>query len=197
MRIILGSTSKRRKEILSFFSLPFIQADPNFDESTVKVLKDPAEYTCQIARKKAECVAKNYPNDIILTADTVVFYKDRYLLKPKDENEAFEMLKLLSGSEHQVFTGVCVKTPEKIFYKAEESKVHFQKLTDREIKLYHKNFFFHDKAGGYAIQDGGSILIKKIDGCFYNIMGLPISITKELLLKAGIDLWDFLKKSHS
>lgn len=196
MRIILGSSSKRRKEILGFFSLPFIQVDPDFDESSLEMIKDPAKYTCALAVKKAESIAKRYPDEIILTADTVVFYKGRYLLKPKNEDEAFGMLKQLSGSKHRVFTGVCVKTPKKIFHKAAKTSVFFHTLTDKEIKLYHKNFFFYDKAGGYAIQDGGSILIKKIDGCFYNIMGLPISVTKELLLKAGINLWEFLRVSH-
>jgi septum formation protein len=197
MSIILGSTSKRRKEIMNFFSLPFLQVDPNFDESSIELLEDPAKYTCLLAEKKAKEIAKKYPDEIILSADTIVHHQNRYLMKPKDEKDAFKMLQSLSGSEHSVFTGVCVKTKTNFYSKATETKVFFNELNDREIKLYHKNFFFYDKAGGYAIQDGGAILVKRIEGCFYNVMGLPINTVRELLLKAGIDLWNFLKPSHS
>lgn len=191
--IILGSSSERRKYILDFFSLPYIQVDSTFDESLVKKYLDPAKYTCEIAKQKALTISQKYPNEIILTADTVVYFQNQYLLKPKDEKEAFQMLQSLSGNYHEVYTGVCVWTKENSYIKAEKSAVIFNKLTEKEIKLYHQNFYFSDKAGGYAIQKGGSIVIKKIDGCFYNIMGLPINTLCELLNKAGIDLWSFLK----
>jgi septum formation protein len=196
MQIILGSSSERRKHILNFFSLPYKQIDSNFDESTISQELSPDKYTCEIAKQKALKISSMYPKDIILTADTVVYFKNKYLLKPKDENEAFSMLKNLSGSTHEVYTGVGLKTENDIFVRAESSKIFFNKLSDIEIKTYHENFFFSDKAGGYAIQNGGSILVKKIEGCFYNVMGLPINTLRELLKKAGIDLWDFLKPSQ-
>ena len=193
MQIILGSSSERRKYILNFFSLPFKQVDSNFDESSISQELPPDKYTCEIARQKALAVSSAYPKEIILTADTVVYFQNKYLLKPKDEKEAFSMLQDLSGSTHEVYTGVCVKTENDIFVKSENAKIVFNKLSDDEIKKYHKNFFFADKAGGYGIQNGGTILVKKIEGCFYNVMGLPINTLRELLKKAGIDLWDFLK----
>lgn len=193
MQIILGSSSERRKIILDFFSLPYIQINSNFDESSIKQDLDPDSYTCVIAQSKAVEIGLKHSDEIILTADTVVFFENEYLLKPKNHEEALEMLKKLSGNWHEVYTGVCVKTPKEIFYKSEKSRILFNKLSAREIDLYHKNFYLVDKAGGYAIQNGGSIVVKKIEGCFYNIMGLPINTTRELLLKAGIDLWNFLK----
>lgn len=191
--LILGSSSERRKLILNFFSLAFIQVHSNFDERSIDMDPDPDLYTCNIAKEKALDIAKKHPNDTILTADTVVFFKNEYLLKPKDADDALQMLKKLSGKWHDVYTGVCVKTVDNLFLKSERSSVLFNKLSQREIQLYHKNFYLDDKAGGYAIQDGGSIVVKKMKGCFYNIMGLPINTTRELLLKAGIDLWDYLK----
>jgi septum formation protein len=193
MQIILGSSSERRKYILDFFSLPYLQVDSNFDESLVSQKLPPDEYTKEIARQKALKIADTYKDKVILTADTVVYFEEKYLLKPQSEQEAFSMLKKLSGSFHEVYTGVCVKTKNQLFTQSEKTKILFNELTDREIKLYHKNFYFSDKSGGYAIQKGGSIVIKKIEGCFYNIMGLPINTLRELLKKAGIDLWNFLK----
>lgn len=193
MQIILGSSSERRKYILDFFSLPYKQVDSNFDESKVSQKLPPEEYTTEIAKQKALSLAQIYTKEIILTADTVVYFKGKYLLKPKDEKEAFNMLKTLSGSTHEVYTGVCVKTENDIFIKHEKAKIIFNEISDREIKLYHRNFYFSDKAGGYAIQKGGSILVKGIEGCYYNIMGLPINTLRELLMNAGIDLWSYLK----
>lgn len=193
MQIILGSSSERRKYILDFFSLPYRQVDSNFDESKVSQTLSPDKYTGEIAKQKALSLAPLYPKEIILTADTVVYFKGKYLLKPKNEEEAFNMLKTLSGGIHEVYTGVCVKTEKELFVKSERAKIVFNEISDREIKLYHRHFYFSDKAGGYAIQKGGSILVKEIEGCFYNIMGLPINTLRELLMKAGIDLWSFLK----
>jgi septum formation protein len=193
MQIILGSSSERRKYILDFFSLPYKQIDSNFDESSVSKDLSPDNYTSEIAKQKALAIAKIYPKETILTADTVVYFNNRYLLKPKDENEAYNMLKDLSGNFHEVYTGVCVKTENEIFIKSERTKIVFNKLSDHEIKLYHKNFYFSDKAGGYAIQKGGSILVKNMEGCFYNAMGLPLNTVRELLKRAGINLWDYLK----
>ena len=99
----------------------------------------------------------------------------------------------LSGSWHSVYTAVCVKDCGNIYVQAEETKVLFHQLSDKQIETYHHHFYYEDKAGGYAIQQAGSILIKRIDGCFYNIMGLPINTTRIMLKKVGIDLWDYLK----
>ena len=191
--IILGSCSERRKYILDFFCLPYVQIDSTFDESLVDKTLAPRNYTEEIAKNKALEIAKTYKNETIISADTVVYFNNAYLLKPKNENEALNMLKSLSGNIHEVYTGVCVKTKTDIYVKSEVTKVEFNAISDKEIELYHRNFYFSDKAGGYAIQKGGSILVKNIEGCFYNSMGLPLNSLRELLKKAGIDLWDFLK----
>jgi septum formation protein len=191
--LILGSTSPRRKEILSFFSIPFKIISSEFDEKSIAFDGDIEKYVCTIALEKAAAVLKKCPNDIILTADTVVFSKKTIYNKPESKKEALEMLKNLSGSWHQVFTGVCVLTKKDAYFKAEMTKVLMHSLNEKQIKLYHKHFYFSDKAGGYAIQKAGSIIVKKMEGCYYNVVGLPINTLTKLLYKVGIDLWDYLK----
>ncbi len=195
MTIILGSSSKRRKEILDFFSVDYEQKDPLFNEDEIPKDLKPKKFVYIAAEEKAKSLAKIYPDRIILSADTVVYYNDNLLLKPKDENDAYNMLITLSGNWHYVVTGVSVYNNNKVFTKTEETKILFNKLSDDQIKAYHKNFYFMDKAGGYAIQKGGSIVVNRIIGCYYNVMGLPINTTRTLLKKVGINLWDHLKPS--
>ena len=193
MEIILGSNSPRRREILNFFSIPFKQISPDFDESQVIFEGDPVAFAATVAKRKALCLTEKFPNDVILTADTVVYRNNKLFLKPETMEEAHGMLKELSGKEHQVFTGVCVAKKNNCFVDAEETRVFFHELTDSQIHNYHNHFLPLDKAGGYAIQKGGSLIVKRIEGCYYNIMGLPIHTVRRLLLNEGIDLWDFLK----
>lgn len=193
MTVILGSTSPRRREILNFFSIPFTQENPDFDESQVLFEKDPASFVMEVARRKALCLSERYPNEVILTADTTVFHQNRLFMKPESMQEAHGMLRELCGKWHQVFTGVCVFKGKDCFLDVDETKVLFHDLTDSQIHNYHEHFLPLDKAGGYAIQKGGSLIVKRIEGCYYNIMGLPINTVRKLLLKAGIDLWDHLK----
>lgn len=191
--LILGSCSPRRREILNFFSVPFKQVDSNFDESEVIFQKDPALFAKQVATRKAESLFERFPDEVILTADTVVYQGGRIFLKPQSIEEAHGMLRELSGKEHKVYTGVCVSKKNRSFSDAEETRVFFHELTEAQIRAYHNHFLPLDKAGGYAIQKGGSLIVKRIEGCYYNIMGLPIHTVRRLLLKAGIDLWDYLK----
>lgn len=193
MELILGSTSPRRREILNFFSLPFRQENPEFDESQVLFEGNPISFAKEVATRKAEALVERFPNHVILTADTIVFRMGKLFLKPNDLEEAHAMLKELSGKEHQVFTGVCVAKKTELFSEAEETRVFFHELTDTQIRSYHNHFLPLDKAGGYAIQKGGSLIVKRIEGCYYNIMGLPIHTVRRLLLHLGIDLWDYLK----
>lgn len=193
MSILLGSQSPRRKEILDFFSLPFRQVHSDFDESLVPFQGDPAQFAQEVAYQKAAALASLHPEKIILTADTIVYRKGKLYLKPSTLEEAHQMLKELAGQEHQVFTGVCVAQGSTFFREAEETRVFFHELTDSQIRTYHLFFAPLDKAGGYAIQKGGSLIVKRIEGCYYNIMGLPIHTVRRLLLNAGIDLWDYLK----
>jgi septum formation protein len=193
MQIILGSQSPRRKEIMGYFSLPFIQVPSNFDEDSIPFQGDPAKHAITLSQKKGEVLAERYPKDVILTADSVVFYKGKLYNKPIDEKDAFQTLKELGGNWHQVFTGVTVRQGENSFSDFEETKLLFKKLSDQEIEKFHRHCYFLDKAGGYAIEKSGNLIVSRIEGCYYNVLGLPINVTQRLLLKLGIDLWDFLK----
>lgn len=191
--LILGSQSPRRREILNFFSVPFIQVNPDFDEARVPFRGDPEAFVCEVAKQKALSLQEAYPDHPILTADTVVAMDGRLFLKPESAEEAFGMLEELSGKEHSVFTGVCVARGKERKVGAEEAKVEFHPLSADEIRAYHRSFHPLDKAGAYAIQRGGSVIVKRIEGCYYNVMGLPLNKTRSLLAAIGINLWDFLK----
>lgn len=193
MKIILGSQSPRRLEILSFFSFDIHQIAPHYDESQVQFLGDPAAFVQEVAKRKALVLNERFPKEPILTADTTVFQGGRLFLKPETLAEARTMLWELSGKEHTVYTGVAVAKGKELFTDWAETAVEFHKLTEDQIKRYHSCFGPLDKAGGYAIQKGGSLIVKRIEGCYYNIMGLPLQPVYRLLLKIGIDLWDHLK----
>jgi septum formation protein len=190
--IILGSGSMRRREILSFFSVPFVQIPSHFDESTVSFLGDAQEYALTLASKKAEALRDRYPDRIILTADTVVYYQGQIYNKPVDQPHAYAMLKSLAGNWHSVFTAVAVRCGDRAASDCEETRVLMRPLTAEQIALYYSRCHFLDKAGGYAIQKGGSMIVSKIDGCYYNVMGLPVGVVRALLVGFGIDLWDYL-----
>lgn len=192
MKIILGSASPRRREILSYFSLPFEQANSHFDEDSIPFKGDPEAYAQQIANSKALSLSKLYEKEIILTADTVVFQNGKSFGKPKDEEEAFSFLSELQGKKHSVFTGVAVLHEGVLHQGVEETVVIFNPLTPDHIIKYLNALHYADKAGGYAIQLAGSLIVNRIEGCYYNVMGLPINTVAKLLKKAGIDLWNYL-----
>ena len=191
--VILGSQSPRRKEILSFFSIPFRQVHSQFDETTVPFRGDPAAFVKTIAKQKALALEPQFPNSVILTADTTVYQNGKLFEKPETMQDAYAMLRELVGKEHQVFTGVAVIHEKNLYLDVEETRVHFCELTDPEIHAYAKAIHPLDKAGGYGIQKAGSLIVKRIEGCYYNIMGLPLQTVRRLLLKAGIDLWHYFK----
>lgn len=193
MRLILGSQSPRRKDILNSFALPFVQISSAFDEDQVIFRGDPSSYVLELAQKKGLALADRFPSDPILTADTVVYFDKKIYNKPKDEKEAFSMLRTLSGQAHFVYTGVSIRKGVNEFSGFETTKIFFNSLTDEQIRLYHQNGVFLDKAGGYALQGAGGILVSKMEGCYYNVIGLPLNTTKNLLAKVGIDLWQYLK----
>ncbi len=193
MEIILGSGSPRRGEILRFFSVPFVQIASSFDEDSIFFKDDPIEYVKTLSRKKAECLETTYPDRTILTADTTVFCEGIIYNKPKDLEEAVGFLEKLSGRWHSVFTSLSLFHEGKIETRCEETKILFHPLTLNQIQHYLQHVNFLDKAGSYAIQQGGSLVVKKIDGCYYNVMGLPLTSLKEILLVAGIDLWRYMR----
>lgn len=193
MRLILGSASPRRKEILSFFSLPFEQIPSDFPEETVHFKNDPIAYVKTLSEKKGESLSQAHPDALILTADTAVFCKGKVYNKPKDKEEAFQFLSELSGNWHDIFTGIALRKGETFYSAVENTRVLFHPLTPKQIKTYHHHFFFADKSGGFAVEGSGNIIVKRIEGCYYNILGLPMNALRELFSQMGVDLWDHIK----
>lgn len=192
--LILGSQSPRRREILSYFSLPFTVAKPDYDEEALPFEGDPQDYGAQLARGKGEALLPLFPQATILTADTLVFQEGILFGKPRDRAEAALFLKQLAGKWHSVYTAVALYNNGAFKeQQVEETKVLFNTLSSEQIDRYLNAIPWHDKAGGYAIQLGGALLVRKIDGCFYNVMGLPINAVASLLATLDIDLWRYLR----
>jgi septum formation protein len=190
--IILGSSSPRRKEILNFFSLPFKQVKPDFEEDLIIFNEDPIDYAKKIASGKALCLNKKFQESLIISADTIVYKNNKVFLKPENQQHAFTMLKELQGSWHSVFTAISIAYRDTIITEIEESKVLFNPLIDDQIRIFLKTQPYQDKAGSYFIQTSGSLLVNKIEGCFYNIMGLPINLLYNMLKNYNVDLWNYL-----
>ncbi len=191
--IILASTSPRRREVLNFFSIPFKQAQPDFDEKSIPYSGDPKEHVKALSRGKALSLQKKFPGQTILAADTLVYFEDDVLGKPEDVNHAFEILKRLQGHWHQVYTGITLLNDDKIISDYDQTSILFKDCTDQEIQKYLAGISCLDKAGAYAIQMAGNIMVEKLEGCFYNTIGLPINALERALKVFGISLWDYLK----
>lgn len=191
--MILGTTSPRRREVLSYFSINFRQIPPDFDESTIPFNQDPVAYTTTLAQNKGKSINKKFPDEIILSADTVVYFDKKVYNKPKDLEEAVQFLQELSGNWHQVYTGVAVQQGNAVHTDVACTEILFHKLTEEQIRAYLQFGGHLDKAGGYAIQHCGSLIVRQIVGCYYNVMGLPVGTVRSLLLNVGIDLWDYLQ----
>ena len=175
-KILLASKSPRRREILSLLKIPFtVVTIDGIDESYPEDL-NPEQVSEYISSKKAEAFLKKIQNDeLIITADTVVICDGKILGKPKGEKNAMEMLRFLSGKTHKVTTGVTVATKDKFVSFSSETMVTFANLSDEEIKYYIDTYHPYDKAGAYGIQEWiGAVAVAKIDGSFYNVMGLPV-----------------------
>lgn len=177
--IILASKSPRRKELLSLITEDFIIKTADVDETLPKGIK-PDKAVEYLSRIKAEPFDNG--TDTVIGADTVVAIDGRILGKPKNRDDAFNMLKMLSGRAHSVFTGVTVIRPDQSITFSVETKVKFFDLTDEEINRYINTDEPYDKAGAYAIQGKGSLFVEKIDGDYFNVVGLPISTLNKYLL---------------
>lgn len=183
--IILASKSPRRKELLSLITADF-EIIPAVGEERADRSLPPQKYVCELARHKAEEIAARYPDDTVIGADTIVVINGEILGKPHDEADAKRMLRLLSGTEHSVFTGVCIICQNKKIIFCDETKVRFFGLTDGEIDAYTASGEPFDKAGAYGIQDTGALLVSGITGDYYNVMGLPVGRLYRELLNAGL-----------
>ncbi|MBA2367498.1 MAG: septum formation protein Maf [Candidatus Protochlamydia sp.] len=193
MNFILGSQSPRRKEILNFFTLPFQQVSPLFDEEAIPFQGNPQEYVNILSQGKGESLKDRFPKDVIITADTIVFKDGKIYGKPKDKAQAFQFLKQLAGGWHQVYTGISLIYLEKMVHRVEETAVLFNSLNDEQLHHYQETMHCADKAGGYMIQGAGGLIVNRIVGCYYNVMGLPLNALYEALLEIGVDLWKHLK----
>ncbi len=173
-KIILASSSPRRKELLEQAEIPFDICIKNIDETVPEGLSPAqgAEYTAQ---KKAKAITPFDENTVVLGADTVVVLEGQIIGKPKDKQDAIRMLTLLSGKEHKVITGVCLIKGKKVKTFHSISRVKFYELTEEQIKRYVASGEPTDKAGAYGIQGKGSVLIEEIHGDYFNIVGLPIA----------------------
>ena len=192
-KIILASGSPRRKELLEMLNVKFEVIPDNSPES-IKENCEPDEIVCSLARDKCLNVSKKINYDaIVIAADTIVFVDGKLIGKPKDKDEAFEMLSNLSGKEHEVYTGVSIIDTmlgkNVLFF--EKTKVKFKKLCDEEIIDYIKTGEPMDKAGAYGIQNLGALFVEKIDGDYFNVVGLPVCKLGEALKKEfGINIID-------
>lgn len=172
--MILASQSPRRRELLSLITTDF-KVIPAKGEEILPDGISPKEAVILLSRQKAAEIYKEYKNDTIIASDTVVAIDGKILGKPIDVADAAAMLRSLSGRTHSVFTGVCIISPdgsENCF--AEETTVEFWELSDEHITDYVRSGEPMDKAGAYGIQDAGALLVKCINGDYYNVMGLPV-----------------------
>lgn len=172
--VILGSKSPRRKEILEMLGIEFKVYVPSVDEN-VKDYASPNEYVYKTALKKGIAVSKVYPNDTVICADTIVTIDNQILEKPKDKTDAKRMCELINGKVHSVLTAVYISKNGEYDAFVKETKVYISKMSDEEIEEYIETSEPYDKAGGYAIQGIFAKFIEKIDGDYYNVMGLPLN----------------------
>jgi len=192
MKLILGSQSPQRKAILGFFHIPFEQISSDFPEETVPFIGDPHAYA--IAMSEGKSLALQYPDPeaIILTSDCIVYHNGIVYGKPKDPEDGLIMLRTLSGTTHKVISAVTVRQGQRMLSASEEPEVELNPLTDQQILDYQKAIHSWNKAGGFSVLNMGSIAVKKINGCFYNVVGLPVNTTRDLLMQFGVDLWKHL-----
>ncbi|MGE5041771.1 MAG: Maf family protein [Candidatus Levyibacteriota bacterium] len=182
--IILASASPRRKQILTQVGIPFEVKVSNVDENIPE--ENPQKLAEKLSRLKAEDVARKNPDSIILAADTVVVFDGGILGKPGNATEAMHMLKALSGKRHEVITAFTIMHGSKTITKSEQSSVWFRELTAKEIEAYVVTGEPLDKAGGYGVQEKGAVFIRRIEGDYYNVVGLPICAVVQELEKLGL-----------
>lgn len=185
-RLILASSSPRRQELLEQVGIEFSVRVADVDESEI-VTNDPVEKVQQLSRFKSKYVRFAHDREVILAADTVVAHKNEIFGKPSNKKEARQMIKSLSGTTHDVYTGVAIHSKDKQIVFAERTTVEFWSLDCAEINWYIETNEPDDKAGAYAIQGLGARFVKQINGDYYNVVGLPVSRVVRELRKFGIN----------
>lgn len=185
--LVLASRSPRRREILQLAGIPFLVRVNDVDETPLAG-ETARDYVKRIAREKAGA-AELRDGETVLAADTTVTIDGEILAKPLDEADARRMLRLLSGRRHEVLTGICLRLATEIIEDCAETSVWFAPLAEQEIAEYAASGEPLDKAGAYAIQGLASKFVERIEGCYFNVMGLPIAVVYGML-KARRTLWE-------
>ena len=186
MHLILASASPRRKELLEKFGVPFLIRVADIDE-TMDPGNSPFNEVARVSRRKALAVEKE-ADDILIAADTIVVCAGQVLGKPKDAADACRMLRLLSGRDHQVMTGVTVLRGSEAVTFTEVTDLHFRELSEKEIARYVATGEPMDKAGSYGIQGGAALFCTGMNGDYYNVMGLPVCALGEVLKRTAPQL---------
>lgn len=187
MSIILASQSPRRRELLAQMGVPQFEVVPALGEEIASPGLSPAQLVEVLSRQKAEEVAVQAgPDDVVIAADTVVAVDGAVLGKPRDPADAARMLSLLSGRAHTVYTGVTVRRGTFSLTAHEATQVRFRPLTQSEISAYIATGEPMDKAGAYGVQGLGALLVERLDGDFFNVMGLPVLRLSRMLERFGV-----------
>lgn len=188
MNVILASQSPRRRELLSLLRIPFTVQVADIDE-TMNPDHAPQQEVARVSALKAAAIARQ-TDDIVIAADTIVVCDGQILGKPKDEADAYRMLKLLSGRAHQVMTGMTVLSGSKAMTHTEITHIHFRPLTDKEIYAYIRTGDPMDKAGSYGIQSGAAIFADRLEGDYFNVVGLPVCRLYQMLTQIAPEIME-------
>ena len=186
MNVILASQSPRRRELLGLFRIPFTVRVADIDE-TMDPNASAYSEVARVSHLKALAVSRQ-PEDVIIAADTIVVCQGKLLGKPRTPEEARQMLRLLSGRDHQVMTGMTVLRGDQAVVCTEVTDLHFRELSDREIDAYVATGEPMDKAGSYGIQGGAALFCPRMEGDYYNVMGLPVCRLSEILKQLAPEL---------
>jgi septum formation protein len=183
--LVLASTSSRRISLLRQLGIPFEAVDPGDAENSAS--KDPVEHVKDHALAKAQAVAPKYKDRIVVAADTIVVLNGAILEKPRDREDAKNMLRALCGRTHIVISAIALIKAGRVDLRTEETKVTMKAFTEEEIEAYVATGEPMDKAGAYAAQGVGAFIIESVEGCFYNVVGLPLSLLYDMLKHAGVE----------
>ena len=187
MNLILASQSPRRRELLGLTGLDFVVRVADIDES-MSPGKAPFDEVAWVSRLKALAVQRE-PEDVVIAADTIVVCGGTVLGKPRDEEDAFRILSLLSGRSHEVMTGMTVLRGDELVTHTEVTRIHFRQLHPDELRAYIATGEPMDKAGAYGIQGGAALFADQMEGDYYNVMGLPVCRLAMILRSFGLPIW--------
>lgn len=189
MQIILASQSPRRRELLSMVHVPFT-VEVSGEKERIPFHAAPQEVVMSLARQKAEHVFKNHPDACVIGSDTIVVLGEEILGKPADPAEAAAYLRRLQGRSHRVYTGLSLLTPQGEKQGFDMAEVHFAPMSEEEIAWYVSTGDPMDKAGAYGIQGGAALFCQRMDGDYYNVMGLPVCRLGEVLRRMAPELME-------